>query len=112
MDAEAERQALANILREARLLLEDQRRAIRKADFPDLLAIAHEFHRLAVRLGALSPESLAPRTRDDLQDVRDQIACLSHLLSVTLPATVRPTRAYGRHTATPVGSSLLVDHYR
>ncbi len=112
MSAEAERQALAAITREARLLLEDQRRAIRKADFPDLLAIAHEFHRLAARLGALSPEALAPGTQEDLQDLRDQIASLSYLLRVTLPATIPPARAYGRHSATPPGSSLLVDHYR
>jgi hypothetical protein len=111
MGAEAERQALAAILREARLLLEDQRRAIAKADFADLLAIAHEFHRLAVRLSSLSPESLAPDTRQNLQDVREQIACLGQMLSVTLPATLSPARAYGRYPVTPPGSSLLVDHY-
>ncbi len=111
MSAEAERQALAAILREARLLLEDQRRAIAKADFADLLVITHQFHRLAVRLSCLSLESLTPDTRQDLQDVRKEVACLGQMLSVTLPTTLPPARAYGRYPVTPPGSSLLVDHY-
>lgn len=111
MAAEPDRRALAAIVVEARHLAEDQRRALRHADFPDMLAIASAFHRLTRRLGELPPDVMSLDSTVDLLALRDQIARQNQLLRLTVAATTPPRRAYGPGSAARASSSLLLDQY-
>ncbi|MGH2460768.1 MAG: hypothetical protein ACRDIY_18080 [Chloroflexota bacterium] len=111
MATERERRALAAIVVEARHLAEDQRRALRHADFPDLLAIAGTFHRLTLRLADLPPDVTSIGSTADLLALRDQIARQNHLLGLTVAATTPPRRAYGPGSAPRASASLLLDQY-
>lgn len=111
MATERDRRALAAIVAEARHLAEDQRRALRHADFPDMLAIASAFHRLTRRLGELPPDVLSPDSTVDLLALREQLSRQNHLLRMTVAATTPPRRAYGPGSAARSRSSLLLDQY-
>jgi hypothetical protein len=111
MTPESEQRALAAIVREARYLLEDQRRALRRADFPDLLAIASAFHRLAERLGALPLYTTTADSSVDVAALRDEILRQKNLFDATLATIARPPRAYGRSSGSCDSCSLLLDHY-
>lgn len=111
MATEHDRRALAAIVVEARRLAEEQRRALRHADFPELLATAGAFHRLVARLDTLSPESLTLGSDAELRDLHDQIVRQNHLLQMTLAATTPARRSYSRGQPTGPGSSLLIDQY-
>lgn len=111
MEADVERRELAAIVVEAKHLLDDQRRALQRADFFDLLAIASQFHRLASRLGSLSPENLLITSDTEVQDVRKQIARQQRILEMMQAASTPPTRVYSRFPTAQSGASLLLDHY-
>ncbi len=111
MATEQDRRALAAIVAEARHLAEDQRRALRHADFPDLLAIASAFHRLTRQLGELPSDVVSLDSTADLLALRDQIARQNQLLRLTIATTTPPRRAYGPGSAAKSSSSLLLDRY-
>jgi len=108
----SEQERLRAILAEARTLVENQRRAVRDADFALLLATASGFHRLAAQLGSMSPTTILDEKSDDITNLRSSISNQFQLLNLTMSATPRPARPYGnRKIVDSTTQSLIVDRY-
>jgi hypothetical protein len=110
-EAEESARVIREISEEARRLLDEQRRSLRRADFSGLLAAAHGFHRLAERLSALGPATVAAETAADLDGLREAIARQGRLFDQAIAATASPSRGYARKQEPPTGPSILVDGY-
>lgn len=113
MGAEAEERtrAVGEVVAEARQLLEEQRGALRRADFSALLSAASRFHDLAVRVSTLDAGPMPADAMKDLRALREEVTRQSLLLEKTIAITRPPTRVYHRSTPASGGSSLLVDRF-
>jgi len=112
MVAPSEQERLRAILAEARTLVENQRRAVRDADFALLLATASGFHRLAAQLGSLSPATILEEKSDDIMNLQNDISNQFKLLTLTMSATPKPARPYSnRKIVDSASQSLIVDSY-
>lgn len=110
-ERETEEPVLREVIAEAKRLVVEQREALRRADFPALLAAAGGFHGLAARLATLAPDTVPSGSTDDLRKLRQEITRQSALIEKTIAATPRRAAVYHPRSAPPVESSLLIDRY-
>ena len=108
--AELPRQDLPSLLTAARCLLDDQREALRQANFTRLLATTSALQRLMDQIARCAAQPGTSDWEAEIQELRRRIAGHQRILGAALAATPS-VRHPGAHSGTPPASSLLLDHH-
>ena len=102
---------LKDVISTAKRLLDEQRLALRRADFASLLATSSGFYHLASQLSALDPDTVPRDSTADVEALRREIARQAALIEKAIAATPRPPRTYPGAAAPTANSSILIDRY-